>query len=124
MPSPFYVTTPIYYVNDVPHLGTAYTTIAADVLTRYHRLRGESAFFLTGTDEHGLKMARVAKEKGLSPKDFSDAMSARFRAAWPKLDCAYDYFVRTTDPDHERRVGGILGKVHGDGGLTLRHYLG
>jgi methionyl-tRNA synthetase len=124
MPSPFYVTTPIYYVNDVPHLGTAYSTIAADVLTRYHRLRGESAFFLTGTDEHGLKIARVAKEKGLSPKEFSDGMSARFRAAWPKLDCAYDYFVRTTDADHERRVGEIWEKVKARGDLYLGKYEG
>src|SRR5829696_5723186 len=101
MPDRFYVTTPIYYINSAPHLGTAYTTIAADVFTRYHRLRGQPSFFLTGTDEHGLKIARVAKERGRSIRAFSDEMSAPFREMWPKLDCHYDYFVRTTDPDHE-----------------------
>ncbi|HKQ68410.1 MAG TPA: methionine--tRNA ligase [Polyangiaceae bacterium] len=124
MPSRFYVTTPIYYINDVPHLGTAYTTIAADVLARYHRLRGEETFFLTGTDEHGLKLERVAKEHGLTPRVFSDRMNAPFRETWPKLDCQYDYFVRTTDPDHEKRVGELWEKIKASGDLYLGSYEG
>ena len=124
MPSRFYITTPIYYINAPPHLGTAYSTIAADVLTRYHRLRGESAFFLTGTDEHGLKIERAAKEAGLSVREFADQMSARFRAIWPELDCPYDYFVRTTDADHEKRVGEIWDRVKARGDLYLGSYEG
>ncbi|HEY3593930.1 MAG TPA: class I tRNA ligase family protein, partial [Polyangiaceae bacterium] len=124
MPSRFYVTTPIYYINDVPHLGTAYTTIAADVLARYHRVRGEESFFLTGTDEHGLKIERVAKDRGLSTKAFSDQMSEPFRQTWPKLACNYDYFVRTTDADHEKRVGDIWKKVKASGDLYLGSYEG
>jgi methionyl-tRNA synthetase len=124
MPKRFYVTTPIYYLNDVPHLGTAYTTIAADVMSRYHRLRGEDAFFLTGTDEHGLKLERVAKDRGLSPKAFSDEMSTAFRETWPKLDCNYSYFVRTTDPEHEKGVGVLWQKVKATGDLYLGSYEG
>jgi methionyl-tRNA synthetase len=120
----FYVTTPIYYVNDVPHLGTAYTTIAADVLTRYHRVRGRRSLFLTGTDEHGLKIARVAKERGLSPKAFADEMNEPFREAWPALGCVYDHFIRTTDPEHERKVQAIWQKVRDKGDLYLGAYEG
>jgi methionyl-tRNA synthetase len=124
MPKPFYVTTPIYYINDVPHLGTAYTTIAADVLTRYHRLRGQEALFLTGTDEHGLKIERAAKERGMSSQAFSDLMSAPFREIWPKLDCEYGHFVRTTDTDHERRLAGIWKKVEERGDIYAGSYEG
>ena len=85
MPKRFYVTTPIYYVNDVPHLGHAYTTIAADALRRYHLLRGDETRMLTGTDEHGLKIERAAAEAGQSPRAFVDEMSARFRRTWPEL---------------------------------------
>ena len=124
MPSRFYVTTPIYYINAPPHLGTAYSTIAADVLTRYHRVRGESGFFLTGTDEHGLKIEREAQVQGSSVEDFSNKMSALFRAIWPKLDCNYDYFVRTTDADHEKRVGEIWERVKAKGDLYAGSYEG
>jgi methionyl-tRNA synthetase len=124
MPSRFYVTTPIYYINDVPHLGTAYTTIAADVLARYHRVRGEAAFFLTGTDEHGLKIERVAKDRGLAVRPFSDKMSEPFRQTWPRLACNYDYFVRTTDADHEKRVGELWEKIKASGNLYLGSYEG
>ncbi len=99
--SRFYVTTPIYYVNDVPHLGTSYTTIAADALRRYHVLRGETTRMLTGTDEHGLKIEREAEERGMSPIAFVDQMSGRFRAAWPLLEVEPDDFIRTTEPRHE-----------------------
>jgi methionyl-tRNA synthetase len=100
--SRFYVTTPIYYVNDVPHLGTSYTTIVADALRRYHRLRGEKTRMLTGTDEHGLKLEREAQERGMTPSAFVDTMSAHFRDAWPKLEIEPDDFIRTTEPRHER----------------------
>ena len=124
MPSRFYVTTPIYYINDVPHLGTSYTTIAADVLARYHRVRGQESFFLTGTDEHGLKIERVAKERGLDVRTFAAKMSEPFRQTWPRLECQYDYFVRTTDPDHEKRVGEIWEKIKASGDLYLGAYEG
>jgi methionyl-tRNA synthetase len=104
MASRFYVTTPIYYINDVPHLGSAYTTIAADVLARFHRLRGEETRFLTGTDEHGLKIQRVAAEKGVPPQAYADEISAKFRETWPKLECAFDDFIRTTEPRHKAAV--------------------
>jgi methionyl-tRNA synthetase len=100
----FSVTTPIYYVNSDPHLGHAYTTVAADVLARHHRQRGEDVFFLTGTDEHGGNVARAAEAAGLSPKEFCDQVSARFRALVEALESTNDYFIRTTDPEHERRV--------------------
>ncbi|MBC7232457.1 MAG: methionine--tRNA ligase [Chloroflexi bacterium] len=96
----FYVTTPIYYVNDVPHIGHAYTTIAADVLARYHRLMGDDVFFLTGTDEHGQNIERIAEEKGLSPQEYCDSIVAQFKELWRMLDISNDYFIRTTDARH------------------------
>src|SRR3954465_10657844 len=104
MASRFYVPTPISYINDVPHLGSAYTTIAADVLARYHRLRGDETRFLTGTDEHGLKIQRAAAEKGMAPQAFADEIAERFRGTWPRLQCACDDFIRTTEPRHKRAV--------------------
>lgn len=120
----FYATTPIYYINDVPHLGTAYTTIAADVLTRYHRLRGHDSFFLTGTDEHGLKIERAAQERGMSNDHYADTASAPFKETWPKLSCAFDGFIRTTESRHERHVQEIWRKVRNGGDLYLGHYEG
>lgn len=96
----FYVTTPIYYVNDVPHIGHAYTTIAADVLARYHRLMGDDVFFLTGTDEHGQNIERIAEEKGVSPQEYVDGIVAQFKELWQMLDISNDYFIRTTDERH------------------------
>ena len=96
----FYVTTPIYYVNDVPHIGHAYTTIAADVLARYHRLMGDDVFFLTGTDEHGQNIERIAAEKGVSPQEYVDGIVAQFKELWQMLDISNDYFIRTTDERH------------------------
>ncbi len=113
----FYVTTPIYYVNDVPHLGTAYTTVVADALRRFHLLSGDDTYMLTGTDEHGQKIERQAEEQGLAPKAFVDAMSARFREAWPKLSIEADRFIRTTDPDHEAFVQDLWRKVRATGDL-------
>ena len=99
--SRYYVTTPIYYVNDVPHLGTSYTTIAADAFRRYRQLRGDLTRMLTGTDEHGLKLEREARARGIEPVKFVDDMSARFRAAWPELEIEPDDFIRTTESRHE-----------------------
>jgi methionyl-tRNA synthetase len=109
--SRFYVTTPIYYVNDVPHLGTSYTTIAVDALRRYHLLRGETARMLTGTDEHGLKLEREAQERGMTPIAFVDQMSAHFREAWPKLEVEPSDFIRTTEPRHERGAQEIWERI-------------
>jgi len=100
----FYVTTPIYYVNDVPHAGHAYTTIAADVLARHHRARGDDTFFLTGTDEHGINVANAAEQHGKSPKEYADQVVEHFKEAWRSLDISNDYFVRTTDQRHEAAV--------------------
>src|SRR5581483_2572444 len=100
----FSVTTPIYYVNSDPHLGHAYTTVAADVLARHRRRQGEDVFFLTGTDEHGGNVARAAEAAGQSPKEFCDVVSERFRRLAQALESSHDFFIRTTDPEHERRV--------------------
>ncbi len=122
MTRPFYVTTPIYYVNDVPHLGTAYTTIVADALRRYHALRGRDARMLTGTDEHGLKLAREAEAKQMTPQAFVDSMSVRFREAWPHLLIEPDDFIRTTEPRHEKLVQWIWERVAKKGDLYLGEY--
>jgi len=124
MARPFYVTTPIYYVNDVPHLGTAYTTIVADALRRYHALRGRDARMLTGTDEHGLKIERAATAKNVSPKAFVDEVSQHFRSAWPKLLCEPNDFIRTTEPRHEELVKEIWEKVAKKGDIYLGSYEG
>ena len=94
----FYVTTPIYYVNAAPHLGHAYTTIAADVMARHHRQRGEDVFFLTGTDEHGEPVADAAKAQGLEPQELADRNAERFKALAPRLEATNDFFIRTSDP--------------------------
>ncbi|MDP9036049.1 MAG: methionine--tRNA ligase, partial [Myxococcota bacterium] len=116
------MTTPIYYVNDVPHLGTAYTTLIADSLRRYHLLRGHETRMLTGTDEHGLKIEREAQERGVSPSEFVKAMSDRFEATWPKLDVHADDFIRTTQPRHERLVQQLWTTVQKAGDLYLGSY--
>ncbi|MBK8253814.1 MAG: methionine--tRNA ligase [Polyangiaceae bacterium] len=124
MTSRFYVTTPIYYINDVPHLGTAYTTIAADVMCRYHRTRGHESRFLTGTDEHGQKVQRAAEEQNLPPNVYADQVSRRFSEAWPKLACAPDDFIRTTDPRHKTWVQDFWKKIFSNGHIYLGHYEG
>jgi methionyl-tRNA synthetase len=101
-PRTYLLTTPIYYVNDVPHVGHAYTTIAADALTRSRRLRGEDAFLLTGTDEHGQNIERIARERGVTPQEHTDRIAARFRSLWERYDIRYDRFIRTTDDVHKR----------------------
>lgn len=120
----FYVTTPIYYVNDKPHIGHAYTTIAADILARYHRLKGDDVFFLTGTDEHGQKIDEAAQAKGLAPKAFVDQLVPAFKEAWAKLNIQYDGFIRTTDAVHKTAVQSIIKKIHDNGDIYLDHYEG
>lgn len=120
--SRFAVTTPIYYVNDVPHLGTAYSTVCADAIRRAHQLMGDETFFLTGTDEHGLKIERQAQEKGMTPQAFVDAASAPFRAAWPELLCAPDHFVRTTDAQHKGFVQDLWKRIEQNGDLYEGEY--
>lgn len=101
MPDPFYITTPIYYVNDVPHIGHAYTTIAADVLARWQRLLGQEVFFLTGLDEHGQKVQQAAAKAGISPQEHCDRLTPQFRTLWQKLAISNDGFIRTTDGRHQ-----------------------
>lgn len=124
--STFYVTTPIYYVNDVPHAGHAYTTLAADVLSRYWKetLGETNVFFLTGTDEHGQKVQQAAEEKGLSPKEYSDLVAPRFQEAWKLLNIRYDYFIRTTDRKHEQVVQEVLRKIYDAGYIYKGTYKG
>src|SRR4051794_20880848 len=120
----FYVTTPIYYVNAAPHLGHAYTTIAADVMARHHRQRGEDVFFLTGTDEHGEPVADAAHAQGLEPKELADRNAERFKALMPQLGVSNDFFIRTSDPEHEARVQEVLQRVHDNGHVYKGTYEG
>jgi len=120
----FYVTTPIYYVNDIPHIGHAYTTIAADILARYHRLIGYDVFFLTGTDEHGQKVEKAAGEKGRSPKEHADLLVENFKAIWNRLNITNDAFIRTTDVNHMKTVQGILQMLWDKGEIEKRSYAG
>ncbi|RLB58302.1 MAG: methionine--tRNA ligase, partial [Deltaproteobacteria bacterium] len=124
MADSFYVTTPIYYVNDVPHLGHAYTTIAADVLARYHRSAGRRTRFLTGTDEHGQKIFKAARAQGVTPLELADRVVERFRALWQKLDIDYDDFIRTTEPRHQQVVQRLFRRVQERGDIYLGHYQG
>jgi methionyl-tRNA synthetase len=124
MTKKFYLTTPIYYVNDPPHIGHTCTTLAADILARYHRLTGKEVFFLTGTDEHGAKVAEAAKKEGLNPKEFCDRVSQTFFDIWPKLNIKYDYFIRTTNPDHEKIVQEVLTKIYQKGEIYKAKYSG
>jgi len=120
----FYVTTPIYYPNDLPHIGHAYTTVFADVLARWYRLRGYDVFFLTGTDEHGLKLQRAAEKKGVKPKEFVDRMVPEFKRYWRLLEISYDRFIRTTDADHEEVVKRALEKLYSKGLIYRGTYRG
>ncbi len=111
MTKKFYVTTPIYYVNDAPHIGHAYTTIAADVLARYHRAEGRDVHFLTGTDEHGIKIVKAAAEKGISPRELADKVVVGFRELWDELNISNDDFIRTSDIRHEARVQELIRRL-------------
>ncbi|MFA5197097.1 MAG: methionine--tRNA ligase [Patescibacteria group bacterium] len=120
----FYITTPIYYINDIPHIGHAYTTIAADVLARYYKKLGREVFFMTGTDEHGAKIAEAAEKAGKSPKEFVDGLVPKFKTAWEKLNIEYDEFFRTTNKEHEKIVQEIVQKLKEKGYLEKREYEG
>src|SRR3970282_1754101 len=120
----FYITTPIYYVNDVPHIGHAYTTIAADVLARYHRRLGDNVFFLTGTNEHGANVAQAAAAHGKSPLEYCDGIAGEFKRAWRTLNICNDFFVRTTDPYHERAVQAFMQRLYDRGFIEKGRYEG
>ncbi|MBH31089.1 MAG: methionine--tRNA ligase [Candidatus Marinimicrobia bacterium] len=122
--SKFYLTTPIYYVNDKPHIGHAYTTILADVLARYHRDSGDEVFFLTGLDEHGQKVQQAAEERGVDPQDHCDKMAPRFLKLWEKLHISNDDFIRTTEKRHAKVVQGILQTVYDNGDVYENEYEG
>ncbi len=120
----FYITTPIYYINDIPHIGHAYTTVAADVLARHHRKKGDEVFFLTGTDEHGAKIEEAASKAGKTPKEFVDNLVPKFKEAWKKLNISYDEYIRTSDPEHEAIVSEIVAKLKDKGYVEKRSYEG
>ncbi|MBO8129923.1 MAG: methionine--tRNA ligase [Candidatus Marinimicrobia bacterium] len=120
----FYVTTPIYYVNDKPHIGHAYTTILADVLSRFYRMMGYKTFFLTGTDEHGQKVQEAAKEGGISPQIHCDRMVIHFQEAWKKLNIQYDFFIRTTIDFHKKVVQDVLQELYDKGEIYQGEYGG
>lgn len=124
MQDPFYVTTPIYYVNDEPHIGHAYCTVLADVLARYARLRGLETFFLTGTDEHGQKVRDAAAAHGITPQEQADLMVQRFQNAWQRLHISHDDFIRTTEPRHVRVVQAVLQDLWERGDIYRGEYAG
>src|SRR3990172_4746029 len=108
MSQTFYVTTPIYYVNDTPHIGHSYTSIAADVLARYYRLEGRDVHFLTGTDEHGIKIVKAANERGISPAELADSVVVEYQKRWEERELTNDDFIRTSQARHELRVQEIV----------------
>ena len=120
----FYVTTPIYYVNGEPHLGHAYSTIAADILARHHRQRGEDVFFLTGTDEFGEPVAQQAEREGVTPRELGDRLAPRFKEMAAKVNASNDFFIRTTDEGHQSRVQEVVQRVHDNGHVYEGTYEG
>ena len=124
MTSRYYVTTPIYYVNGAPHIGHAYTSIATDVLARWGRLAGREVFFLTGTDEHGQKVARAAAEAGMDPQGFTDRVSADFRDMADRMGVSYDDYIRTTEERHKRSCAELWRRIAAAGHIYLSHYEG
>jgi len=120
----FYITTPIYYVNSTPHIGHAYTTIAADILVRHHKQRGDETFFLTGTDEHGSKVYRVAESQGLDPKEYVDQIAESWKELPRLVDADYDFFIRTTDEGHKRFVQEFIQRIYDNGYIYQDVYAG
>jgi methionyl-tRNA synthetase len=124
MPGTYYVTTPIYYVNDVPHIGHSYTTIAADVLARFWRSAGRDVRFLTGTDEHGIKIVKAAAEKGMAPQELADSVVVHFQQLWRDLNISNDDFIRTSSARHEKRVQALVARLVEKGEIYLGSYQG
>jgi len=120
----FYITTPIYYVNARPHLGHAYTTILADVTSRFHRMKGDATYFLTGTDEHGDKIVQAAQREDMTPQSYVDKFSGLFKDLWPELRISYDQFIRTTNPSHKAVVKNILQRIYDAGDIYFSEYAG
>ena len=120
----FYITTPIYYANDRPHIGHAYSTLLADVLARYHRLLGFEVYFLTGTDEHGQKVEQAAAKRGVTPQEQVDLYHLRFKELWEKLEIRYDHFIRTTDPAHKQFVCDSMQELYEKGEIYEKEYAG
>ncbi len=120
----FYITTPIYYVNDRPHIGHTYTTVAADILARYHRMIGDTTFFATGTDEHGIKIAKKAKAEGKEPQQFVDEVAAQFQMAWDEMNISNDGFIRTTEKSHKKAVQNALQYMYDKGDIVKDKYEG
>ena len=124
MAEPYYLTTAIHYPNGKPHIGHAYETVAADVIARFQRLKGRDVRFQTGTDEHGLKMARKAEEQGKTPRELADEMSAYFRDLFDRLNISYDRFIRTTEPEHHSASQALWRAMEASGDLYLDRYEG
>lgn len=124
MPEKFYITTPIYYVNDIPHIGHTYTTVAADVLARWHRESGDKTFFLTGTDEHGAKIEEKARDLKMEPQQYTDDIAEKFKLAWKELNISNDNFIRTTDKKHMKAVQKALQFMYDKGDIYLGKYEG
>ncbi|MGE3915779.1 MAG: class I tRNA ligase family protein, partial [Hyphomicrobiaceae bacterium] len=120
----FYVTTPIFYPNGVPHIGHAYTALATDAIARFARLEGRDVHFLTGTDEHGLKMKQTAQREGLSPKELADRNSAVFRRMEDTLGCSYDDFIRTTEQRHYEACAELWRRMEAAGDIYMAKYAG
>lgn len=120
----FFITTPIYYINAEPSIGSACTTVAADIVARVHRQLGEDVFYLTGTDEHGEKVAEAAEKNGLSPIEYSNQIAPKFEGAWKILNISHDFFIRTTDPRHEKIVSEFMQKIYDAGDIYKAKYDG
>jgi len=120
----FYITTPIYYVNDMPHIGHIYTTVMADLFARYRRMRGDQVRLLTGTDEHGQKIAKAARGQGIEPLQLADRVVARYHSLWEELEISHDDFVRTTQPRHMRAVGEMIRRISTSGDIYSGEYVG
>src|SRR5689334_18067592 len=120
----FYITTPIYYPNAEPHLGHVYTTLCADTIARYHRLVGDETYFLTGTDEHGIKMVKTAAAQNIEPRALADSVVAIFQQTWKEFDVTNDDFIRTTSDRHKQAVGVIVEKLVRNGDIYLGDYEG
>lgn len=120
----YYITTPIYYPSGNPHIGHCYTTVACDTIARFKRLEGYDVMFLTGTDEHGVKIEQKAKEKGITPKEYVDPIVANFKKLWETMDISYDRFIRTTDEYHVKSVQKIFKKLYDKGHIYKGEYTG